>query len=212
MKDHYAERAPVYDRVYHYPERQADLRSLEAYLSSAFDGRDVLEVAAGTGYWTHFLSLSARSITATDSSLETLRLLQQRRIQCPLTVKVSDAHTLEGVQTSFSGAFAGLWFSHVPRQQHAIWLRTLTAKLKPGATVILLDNTTAQCQRLPITETDAEGNTYQTRVTDAGNSYRIMKNFPTEADLREASLGVASNPRYQTFEHFWLYEFTCSGS
>lgn len=56
MKAYYQERAPVYDRVYSYPERQGDLRFLEEYILQQFSELRVLEIAAGTGYWTQFLS------------------------------------------------------------------------------------------------------------------------------------------------------------
>ena len=56
LKRYYKDRAPIYDRVYAYPERQDDLRFLEGYISAQFAGLDILEVAAGTGYWTAFLS------------------------------------------------------------------------------------------------------------------------------------------------------------
>ena len=58
MKTYYRERAPVYDRVYTYPERQKDLRFLEDYIAKQFTGLDVLEIAAGTGYWTQFIARS----------------------------------------------------------------------------------------------------------------------------------------------------------
>ena len=43
MSNHYKEGAPVYDRAYGYPERQADLRFLEAHIQEMFGGREVLE-------------------------------------------------------------------------------------------------------------------------------------------------------------------------
>jgi demethylmenaquinone methyltransferase/2-methoxy-6-polyprenyl-1,4-benzoquinol methylase len=56
MRDYYAARAPEYDRVYQKPERQQDLRAIEAWLPSVFQAKSILEIACGTGYWTQFLS------------------------------------------------------------------------------------------------------------------------------------------------------------
>ena len=50
--EYYRERALEYDRVYLKPERQGDLYRIREWLSTVFDGRRVIEVAAGTGYWT----------------------------------------------------------------------------------------------------------------------------------------------------------------
>jgi hypothetical protein len=52
MADYYKRRASYYERVYHKPERQADLRAMEAWIRQPFAGRHVLEVACGTGWWT----------------------------------------------------------------------------------------------------------------------------------------------------------------
>ena len=49
MRDYYAQRAAYCERVYHRPERQADLRAMEAAMAAPFQGRRGLEVACGTG-------------------------------------------------------------------------------------------------------------------------------------------------------------------
>ena len=52
LQSYYAQRATEYERIYLKPERQAELRALEAWLPSVFAGRRVLEIACGTGWWT----------------------------------------------------------------------------------------------------------------------------------------------------------------
>ena len=52
MAAYYAQRAAEYERVYFKPERQDDLRRMEAELAAPFAGRRVLEIACGTGWWT----------------------------------------------------------------------------------------------------------------------------------------------------------------
>ena len=52
MARYYAQRAAYYERVYFKPERQADLRQMEAWVAAHFSGRRVLEIACGTGWWT----------------------------------------------------------------------------------------------------------------------------------------------------------------
>ena len=56
LADYYRERAQEYDAVYDKPERQEDLARLRALLPPLVAGRSVLEVAAGTGYWTTALA------------------------------------------------------------------------------------------------------------------------------------------------------------
>ena len=66
MRDYYAQRAAYSDRFYLVPERQRDLRTMEAWLPSMFVGRRVLEVACGTGWWTAHGASFAREWNATD--------------------------------------------------------------------------------------------------------------------------------------------------
>ncbi len=207
MRDYYRTRAPVYDRVYAYPERQADLEQLSSLLPQLFAGLNVLEVAAGTGFWTERIAASAESVLATDVTPETLDELNARSMPATVRTRVADAFRLAELAEQFSGLFAGLWFSHVLISQRQAFFDSIHSVLEPGARVVFLDNSSAQCQRLPITFTDAEGNTYQDRATDDGESHRVLKNFPAEQELRDLVSGVAEDVRYQALEHFWLFSY-----
>jgi len=161
MNSYYKDRAPVYESVYQYPERQNDLRELEAYILEQFNGKKVLEIAAGTGYWTCFLSVEASSVLATDVTVETLDELDKKALRNVETKQV-DAYCLDDLPTDFDGAFAGLWLSHVPKQKHEKFLVGFHSRLKRGAKVIFIDNSILQCDRLPISRTDSFGNTIKT--------------------------------------------------
>ena len=66
MRDYYAQRAEYYERVYLQPEREPDLRAMEQWLPSMFEGRRVLEIACGTGWWTQHGARRALDWLATD--------------------------------------------------------------------------------------------------------------------------------------------------
>ena len=59
LGQYYAERALEYERVYTKPERQSDHTSLHKMVAEFSDERRVLEVACGTGYWTHTAATTA---------------------------------------------------------------------------------------------------------------------------------------------------------
>lgn len=111
----------------------------------------------------------------------------------------------------FDGLFAGLWFSLVPIGRRKAFMDSVHSVLRPGAQVVLLDNSPAQCERLPISFTDAEGNTYQGRKTDDGELHRVLKNFPDEASLRSLIADDARDVRYQMLEHFWMFSYRLAG-
>ncbi|MBX2839114.1 MAG: class I SAM-dependent methyltransferase [Gammaproteobacteria bacterium] len=207
MKDYYNERAPVYDRVYRYAERQTDLRILESIVTEKFSNKRVLEVAAGTGYWTQFISGRAHSVVATDATSTALDQLRRRQLKCPVQTEIIDAYELHNITQTFNAAFAGLWFSHIPIERRSEWFNSLHSRLDTGSKVILIDNSNAQCDRLPLSHTDDQGNTYQDRQTDSGNSYRVLKNFPTEYELTNELAPFGTKPTFLELENFWYFEY-----
>jgi len=207
MENYYSERAPVYEAVYQYPERQKELRLLESYIPKQFKGKKLLEIAAGTGYWTLFLAKEALSILATDATLEPLEELRNKNIK-KVEVKQVDAYCLDDLPTDFDGAFAGLWLSHIPKQRYREFLTGLHSRLKSGAKVIFVDNSILQCERLPISRTDSFGNTYQNRELENGKSYEVLKNFPSEKALVDMTKEIARDQVFIQYENYWLFEYT----
>jgi demethylmenaquinone methyltransferase/2-methoxy-6-polyprenyl-1,4-benzoquinol methylase len=64
-----------------------------------------------------------------------------------------------------------------------------------------------QLRDFPIAETDEEGNTYQHRVLKDGSTHRVLKNFPSEAELAEVFAPWASAWKFQQRDNFWLFEY-----
>jgi ubiquinone/menaquinone biosynthesis C-methylase UbiE len=207
MQAYYAARAAEYDRVYAKPERQADLRAIEEWLPSVFTGMSVLEVAVGTGYWTQFLAPVTRQVLGVDASLETLKIAQLRVPSSHVRFVVGDAYRLCLPRDKFEAGFAGFWFSHVPLARVREFLQGLHFALNPGAKVVLLDNRFVEGSNQPIAERDAEGNTYQLRRLDDGSTHRVLKNFPSEAELRRAVAGMGSEVRFHEWEYYWALEY-----
>ena len=85
-RDYYARRATVYERIYAKPERQADLRAIEAVLPAAFGGRRVLEVACGTGWWTVHGAREASRWLATDVNPQTMDVARHKVMPALLSV------------------------------------------------------------------------------------------------------------------------------
>jgi demethylmenaquinone methyltransferase/2-methoxy-6-polyprenyl-1,4-benzoquinol methylase len=213
MRDYYARRAAYYERVYFKPERQADLRAMEAALPAEFTGRAVLEIACGTGWWTPHGARDARRWLATDLNPETMEVARAKPMPACVQFATVDAYTLlelgpQTNETSFDAAFAGCWWSHVPLQRLAAWLATLHARLQPGARVMFLDNSYVQTSSTPLSRRDEFGNTYQQRSLDDGSSHEVLKNFP-DLEQAKALLGaVADDIEWRDYEHYWVLAYT----
>ena len=208
MAAYYAQRAAIYERVYFKPERQADLRAMEAWLPAQFSGRRVLEVACGTGWWTLHGARNAKAWLATDLSPETMDMARQKALPACVQLATVDAYTFAELERqTFDAAFTGCWWSHVPLARLPAWLALLHTRLEPGARVVMLDNSYVQTSNHPITHSDADGNTYQTRTLDDGSVHEVLKNFPTR-EQAFAPLGPrAQDPQWTEYGHYWVLSY-----
>ncbi len=208
MQDYYARRAQIYERVYHKPERQADLRAMEAGLPAPFAGRRVLEVACGTGWWTPHGARDAISWLATDVNPETTAIAKAKPLPAAVRFATVDAYALAELgDARFDGAFAGFWWSHVPLALLPGWLKTLHARLEPGARVVMLDNLYVEGSSTPLSRHDADGNSYQRRRLDDGSTHEVLKNFPTR-DEAIAMLGPRARAcQWIEHAHYWVLSY-----
>ena len=212
MQSYYAARASEYDAVYLKPERQADLRAMERWVPPHFSGATVLEIACGTGYWTQFIATAAAHIVALDTSPETMEIAKSRVPADKVEFRVGDAYCLAPTLGDFNAAFAGFWFSHVPTTRRREFLQDVNAVLVPGARVVLIDNRYVEGSSTALTEADADGNTYQARKLKDGSSHRVLKNFPTEAELQECIAGIGSAGRFTSWQYFWAFDYVAAGT
>ncbi len=210
MAAYYKQRAATYERVYCKPERQADLRAMEAWLPGQFAARRVLEIATGTGWWTPHGAARAAHWRATDLNPETLAVARAKPAMPPnVQFQTVDAYTLVELDGErFDAAFAGCWWSHVPLARLPAWLDALHARLEPGAVVVVLDNRLVAGSSTPITRTDAAGNTYQQRPLDDGSHHEVLKNFPTPAQAMAALGPRARNATWTDWAHYWALAYT----
>jgi SAM-dependent methyltransferase len=205
MQAYYARRATSYERIYHRPERQAELRVIEAGLPAAFAGRQVLEIACGTGWWTRHGARDASSWLATDINAETLAIARSKALPPCVRFATVDAYSLAGLPADarLDAVFAGFWWSHVPLQRLDGWLDTLHARLEHDACVVMIDNQYVPGSSTPIARRDGLGNTYQLRALDDGSTHEVLKNFPARDDVF-ARLGPRARDRqWIVYPHYW---------
>lgn len=214
LADYYSARAAEYERIYAKPERQADLTRLRQVIASYFRGRRVLEIAAGTGYWTAAMAPSAASVLATDINTSVLDVARAKRmVDGDVRFQLADAFDLAGVAGAFDACLAGFWWSHVARARIPRFLESLHRRLGPGASVLFLDNRYVEGSSTPIARTDAEGNTYQRRLLENGTAHEVLKNFPEPGELRE-QIGAAGGRAVEVTEltYYWYAAYEVAGA
>lgn len=193
--------------MYLKPERQADLRAMEQWVKQCFVGARVLEIACGTGYWTQFIAQAAKRIYALDAVAETIDIARRRTYQGKVEFIIGDAYAPPAGAGDFDAAFAGFWFSHVPKVRQRDFLLALNGVLEDGARVVLLDNRLMEGSSSPITERDTDGNTYQIRQLRNGTTHRVLKNFPSELELQSLAKSVGRAIRYIQWDYYWAIEY-----
>lgn len=183
MLRYYAARAGEYDDWYlrrgRYSHGRAadeewrhDLDAAATWLEDRpFRGR-VVELAAGTGWWS--TSLARRSaLTLYDASAETLDRARIRLAAAGLEAEFGVRDAWAEPDRSVDGVFAGFWLSHVDRSRLDEFLALVARWLVPGGLFAFIDSRSdsesgASDHRPP-------ENDIQVRRLDDGSSFRVRK-------------------------------------
>ena len=216
MNRYYDQHAPWHDEAMSYTDNERMEKLLAPIVKNIEPlvcDRDVLEIACGTGNWTQVLAKRARSVTATDVNESVLEIARSKNYENSrvrfLTVS---AYELESLSQRFDAAFAADWFSHIPKSGIPRYLEGLNACLKPGSPVILLDMSWREWFASEKCYTDHEGNRVSLRTLPDGRKYEVVKNFPTEKELRKVIAPYGTDFNYCHFPALerWLVSYLVS--
>lgn len=165
-------------------EPTGQLREVVDALVAAGKGRDVLELACGTGYWTRFVAPVSRQTVAVDFSANMLAVARAQVIPRAEFIE-DDAYGLSRVgERRFEFAYAMHWVSHVPLARWGEFFTSFHARLQPGATVILADDIRRADDGDPYYSRLADRDSYEVRRLPEGGTYEIVKTYFTTEDLR----------------------------
>lgn len=188
MVDYYARRADEYEDIYYRddPQRLLEQSTLGILLVQSFRGRNVIEIAAGTGYWTHYATISAHSVTATDFNQEPLAVARATKVfPHPVSFAQADAYHLPFPDNAFTAGLANLWLSHVPKYRTDEFLDELHRVLQPGSPVIIADNVYIPGVGGKLIQKEEDENTYKRRELKDGTITEVVKNYPSPSELEE---------------------------
>lgn len=188
INTYYSKRASEYEQIYYreIPERQQEIAEIEEYLIELVNGKSVVELACGTGYWTERMSRTARCVLSSDYSLEMIAEAQKKDYVCPTQFVQADMYGMPVQRHSFDIAVFGFWFSHEPVQRYEKFFRLLKSFVKTTGQIWLLDNNSpAEGDQFKSTGTDEHGNNYKQRFLNNGEEYSVLKNYFEENQLKE---------------------------
>lgn len=187
LSEYYSKRAKEYERIYHRddPVRQSEQNEIAAAIKEVFKDLRVLEVACGTGFWTTFLSEVANNITAIDISDEVLVIARSKKYQCVVNFQNADAYKLPFERNAYDGGMAHFWFSHIPKEKIELFLDGFHRVLMDDAPVFMTDNVYNKGVGGELVKRPGDLNTYKIRILENGEKYEVLKNYYSEAQLKD---------------------------
>lgn len=206
--DYYQRRAKEYEQVYLKVERQSDLILIKSYLKEQFIDKEIIEIACGTGYWTELLAGQAKSIQASDVNSKVIDIAKQKAYpRRNVSFEIKDFNYLSFTEEPAEGLFGGFIWSHILLQELKSFLSLALRQVKPGADLVFIDNKYVLGSSSEISRTDQNGNTYQNRQLESGESFEVIKNFPTEGEVKSLIETCATDFEWTDFEHYWIVKF-----
>lgn len=172
------ERGPIHDAAWN-----AELDQAGAWLDGLPIGGEIVELAAGTGWWSPLLAGKGELwlYDAAEAPLERARdRLLAHRLRAHIHVRDAWAEPdrqVDALVTNF-------WLSHIPRDRTAAFLELARRWLKPGGTFAFIDSR-PDPQSGAVDHPAPDGDEAVRRLAD-GREFRIVKVFRTPDELESA--------------------------
>ncbi len=211
LRDYYAARAPEYDDWYLRRGRynhgtladvawQADLDTATLWLDAVPLSGEIVELAAGTGWWSPLLAQKGE-LSIYDAVEEPLDRARDRLLAHGLRAHIHVRDAWAEPDRQVDGLFCGFWLSHVPRARLAEFLALCRRWIKPGGTFAFIDS-----RRDPASgaaDHPAPADDLSVRRLDDGREFVIVKVYYEPAELEQALIEagfvtaeVTTTPRF----------------
>jgi SAM-dependent methyltransferase len=190
LKDYYAARAPEYDEFYGAawmpPVEQAvfhaDLDAATLWLDDLPITGEIVELAAGTGWWSPLLAQKGE-LSLYDVSDEVLVRARDRLLAHGLRAHIHVRDAWAEPDRQVDAVFCGAWLSHVRRQRLPEFLSIVRRWLKPGGMFAFIDEV-GQPGYTPIVDEN------QPRQLKDGRQFEIVKVYYEPGELDAALRGA----------------------
>ncbi len=150
MIDYYEARAPEYDDWYlrrgryargaiHDAAWNAELDTAGRWLDGLPWQGEIVELAAGTGWWSPLLA-SRGELSLYDASPAALDRARERLVAHDLRAHLHVRDAWAEPDRAVDGVFLGFWLSHVPRDRLGEFLALVRRWLKPDGRLAFIDS------------------------------------------------------------------------
>jgi demethylmenaquinone methyltransferase/2-methoxy-6-polyprenyl-1,4-benzoquinol methylase len=181
------ERGPIHDAAWN-----AELDGAGAWLDGLPIGGEIVELAAGTGWWSPLLAAKGE-LSIYDAAGAPLERARARLVAHRLRAHIHSRDAWAEPDRQVEALFCGFWLSHVPRSRTAEFLELARRWLKPGGTFAFIDS--LPDPQSGAGDTPPPADDLAIRRLDDGREFTIVKVFrdPSELEggLRDAGFSDA---------------------
>lgn len=192
------ERGPVHDQAW-----TAELDQATLWLDALPVGGEVVELAAGTGWWSPLLA-SKGSLSIYDASEAPLDRARDRLVAHGLRAHIHVRDAWAEPDRQVDALLCGFWLSHVPRARVGEFLALARRWLKPGGLFAFIDSRPDPQSGAVDQSISPDLEVSGRRLAD-GREFRVVKVFYEPSEL-EAELGRAgfASAEVRTTARFFL--------
>ncbi len=191
-------RGPVHDLAWN-----ADLDAATLWLDDRPIHGEIVELAAGTGWWSTLLA-GKGVLSIYDINEGPLDRARDRLLAHGLRAHIHVRDAWAEPDRQVDVLFCGFWLSHVPRHRLAEFLALARRWLKPGGTFVFIDSRADPQSGAVDQAVSAEAEISERRLAD-GREFRVVKVFWQPAELEAALLAAGFvTARVATTSRFFL--------
>lgn len=176
-------RGPVHDLAWH-----SDLDRATVWLDELPIQGEIVELAAGTGWWSALLA-GKGVLSIYDASEPPLDRARDRLVAHGLRAHIHRRDAWAEPDRTVDSLFCGFWLSHVPRARLAEFLGLARRWLKPGGTFAFIDSRADPQSGAVDQEVSPELEVTRRRLAD-GREFRVVKVYWQAAELEAALLAA----------------------
>ncbi len=170
-------------------------------------GGELLEPAAGTGYWTEHFARRGCRVMAIEASPRMLEINRDRIARAGLTDSVvyenSDVFQWR-TGRPYDGIFLGYWLSHVPASFMDDFLKRMYQSLCPGGFLLVLDSKPGS-RYAPWHGTQTVDTELELRSLPNGQTFRVIKRHILPKELNSRLQRAGFSPQVECTPEFFIY-------